>query len=393
MKKYNFDTIVDRRQSNSIKYDAIYNELPKDIEVLPMWIADMDFATPDFVLDGIRKRLEHPVMGYSIPGEDYYEAVTQWMEKRYHIQVNKEEIAYTPGIVSGIYKVVECLTEKGDGIVLLPPVYPPFSSIIENTERTKLEAPLQLHNGRFEIDFKVLEEQLSKAKALIWCHPHNPGGRVWSADEMIKVANLCHKYNVLIISDEIHADLTYPTHRHIPMATVSPEAALHTITFMAPSKAFNMPGIIGSQIYIQEPKLREKIFTYMEACGLGHGNAEGYTAITAAYTQGEEWLKECTEYIMANVAYVKQFLKEELPELEMIEPEASFLIFINFSKLGLQPNELMEFLVKEAGLLLNEGSTFGTGGEGWMRLNIGLPRQRLEAAMQQLKKAIVKKFR
>lgn len=388
MKKYNFDKFIDRHNTSCMKFDGIQDQLPPDVDVMPMWIADMDMPTPDFVLDAVRERLEHPVIGYSFPSKEYKEAIMNWMEKRYNMVVSEDEFCYTPGIVSGIYKVLQCITEKGDGVVICPPVYPPFAQVVRTSERKLLEAQLIEEDSRFYIDFDLLEEKIKEAKALIWCHPHNPGGRVWHEDEMIKVVNMCHKYGVYIISDEIHADHTFPPAKHTPMASVSPEAALWTITFMAPSKAFNMPGIVGSQLIINQPDLREKVFTYLENNGLNMGNACAYPAITAAYTKGEEWLEKVVEYIVGNVNFVEDYLNKHLPEVRMMRPEASFLIFLNFDELGLTDEQLHEFLITKAGLFLNPGTSFGSGGEGWMRLNIGLPREQLKKAMLRLTKAV-----
>lgn len=390
MKTYNIDADICRKNSGCTKYDAIAPFIPKGHEVIPLWIADMDFATPPFVLDAIRKRLEHPVLGYSIPTDEYKNAVINWMKNQYNMEVSPEEFCYTPGIVSGIYKLLQFLTDKTDGVLICPPVYPPFSAVIRNTERTLVEAPLKLENNRFEVDFDLLDEKLKSAKVMIWCHPHNPGGRVWSQEECAKVVKLCRKHNVMIICDEIHADLTFTPKKHQPMVLSCPEAAQCVITLQAPSKAFNMPGVVGSQLIVLEPELRQRLFPYLENSGLQIGNSCAFPAIASAYNNGKEWLDDTLRYIQDNIAYVREFLSSQLPMLEMIEPEASFLIFINFKALNLSDEELNRFLLEDAGVMLNPGITFGTGGEGWMRLNIGTTRKRLEQAMEQIKRAVDK---
>lgn len=379
---------IDRRGTGCTKFDGISAIIGDRTDVLPMWIADMDFATPDFVIDAVRKRLEHPVLGYSIPTDEYYEALQQWFEKKYHFRPQKEELCFTPGIVSGIFKILQCLTQEGDGVVLCPPVYHPFGQVIKGSRRRVVEAPLILQDNRFEIDYAALESALKEAKILIWCHPHNPGGRVWTKDELTAVAKLADKHGVYIISDEIHADLTFGQYQHIPFPVVCPEAKKWAISLMAPSKAFNMPGIIASQIYIANPELRHTIYEYLEYNCLNHANSTTYGAVAAAYLHGEKWLDEVIAYIQENIAFVREYLKEHLPQLSMIEPEASFLIFLNCRGLNMDDKALMDFFINKAHLLLNSGTMFGTGGEGFMRLNVGVPRSVLQEAMDNIRKAV-----
>lgn len=386
---YNFDQIIDRHHTNCTKYDG-YGHLESDYnDVLPLWIADMDFATPPFISEAIRKRLQHPVLGYTIAPDYYYEAIRHWFAYKYGFTPLREELEYTPGVVSGIYKLIECLTEKGDGIIIMPPVYFPFTSVIQGSNRKVIEAPLQIKNGRQEINWSALEEGFKRAKILLISHPHNPGGRVWHREELEQMAHLAKKNNALIISDEIHADLTFRGHTHVPFPAVSAEAAELSITLMAPSKAFNMPGVIGSHFYIKSEELREKVFSYMEANGLGHAACYTFDAITAAYSKGAEWSQQCIEYIEDNVAFVKEYLETRIPRIKMITPEASFLIFLDCRELNFKtPQELNQFFIKKAGLYLNDGASFGTGGAFFMRLNIASPRSIIEQAMQRLEKAV-----
>lgn len=389
MSKYNFDQLVDRRGTNCIKYDG-YGALQSDYEeIIPLWIADMDFATPPFIAEAIIKRLKHPVLGYTTVPNCYYESICQWFKSRYGYEPSRHEITYIPGVVSGIYKLLECLTEKGDKVLITPPVYHPFANVINNSCREVIEAPLVLKDERYEIDWDKLEWGFQNANVFILCHPHNPGGRVWQADELSKIASLAKQYNTVVISDEIHADLTHRAFKHIPFPSVSKEASEVAVTLMAPSKAFNMPGIIGSHLYIVDKKLREKVFGYMEGNGLTMGDCFTYDAITAAYRYGAEWLDQCIEYIEQNVNYVRDYIDKNIPKVNMITPDASFLIFLDCRALGFESTErLNEFFIQKAGLLLNDGSIFGSGGECFMRLNVGCPRQTLEEAMGRLSKAV-----
>lgn len=388
MKREDLNQVIDRKGTGCTKFDGIADVIGDRTDVLPMWIADMDFATPSFVIDAVKKRLEHPVLGYSIPTAEYYAALQQWFVKKYGFEPKKEELCFTPGIVSGIFKILQCLTQEGDGVALCPPVYHPFGQVIRGSRRRMVEAPLILKNNRFEIDFEALENALKEAKILIWCHPHNPGGRVWTREELEAVAKLADKYGVYIISDEIHADLTFKNFKHIPFPSVSPEARKWAISLMAPSKAFNMPGIIASQIYIADEKLRHTIYEYLEYNCLNHANSTTYGAVAAAYNHGEEWLDGVMDYIEDNIAFVRQYLKDHLPQLGMIEPEASFLIFLDCRGLGMDDKALTDFFINKAHLLLNPGTMFGTGGEGFMRLNVGVPRSVLQDAMDRIRKAV-----
>lgn len=389
MKKFNFDQVIDRKGTSCSKYDG-YGSYQSDYdEVLPLWIADMDFATPAPIGEAIRKRLEHPVLGYTVAPEKYYAALQSWFEKRYGFTPKAEELVYTPGVVSGIYKVIQCLTSEGDGIVITPPVYYPFFNVTNGSRRKLIEAPLIIQHHRMELDWEKLDEAMSQAKMMIISHPHNPGGRVWTLEELQRIADLARKHNIYIVSDEIHADLTFPEFKHIPFPRVSESARERTVALMAPSKAFNMPGVIGSHFYIIDNELRERIFQYMFINGLGHAACYTFDAITAAYTECGDWLDECLEYVKENVRFVEEYLEKRIPKIKMIKPEASFLIFLDCSELGFShPDDLHRFFIEKAGLYLDRGITFGTGGEQYMRLNVGESRSIIEEAMKRLEKAV-----
>lgn len=389
-KKFDFDKVIDRRGSFCTKFDG-YEEVvgSKYEQVLPLWIADMDFETPPAIKEAICKRLEHPVLGYSIAPPEYYETLQWWFAKRYGFTPRREELMYTPGVVAGLYKLVQLFTEKGDGITVMPPVYNPFANVILGSERRMVEAPLLIKGKRYEVDWERLREALQESKVMILCHPHNPGGRVWSLEELKRIASLAKEHNVLVFSDEIHADLTFKQFQHHPFPNVSDEARERSISLMAPSKAFNMPGVIASHFYIPCDELREKVENYMVTNGLAHAACYTYQAVIAAYREGGEWLEACLEYVGENINFTRNFLRERIPTIKMLEPEASFLIFLDCRDLGLCCHTaLNDFFTKEAGLYLNDGAMFGTGGDGFMRLNVGLPRSVLTEALERLEKAV-----
>lgn len=385
--KYNFDELIERRGTNAIKYDAM-KELWGREDLIPMWVADMDFRTPPFILEAIRRRLDHEVLGYTHPADSYYEAIIRWVDKRYGMKVERDDLHYIPGIVPGIHHAVCALTEKGDKIAIQPPVYHPFRQVIEGTGRVPVCAPLVLRDGRFCMDFDALRRALEGCKLFILCNPHNPGGVVWTQEELEEVSRICEACGVTVISDEIHADMVFAPHRHRPFATVTPWAREHTVTFMAPSKVFNMPGIIVSQAIVYNPELRERFYGYIDRNDLAMGNVFSYLAAEAAYTEGEEWLTQMLDYAQANIRLVDERLKECMPKIKAVLPEASFLIFLDCRELGFATQAKLEsFFVNEARLGLNNGSMFGDEGTGFMRLNVAAPRTVVEQALQQLEDA------
>ena len=387
---YDFDREIDRRGTHTAKYAATEGLTSDYDEIIPLWVADMDFETPAVIKEALIKSIsENPVLGYSVPPKAYIETLVEWFRSEYGVTVSPEELVYTPGVVAALYKLIECFTEKGDGVTILPPVYFPFADVIAGSGRRKVLAPLVIEDGRYYIDWARLEEALEESKVMIFCHPHNPGGRVWSEEELRKVASLAKKHGVTVFSDEIHADLTYHAFHHKPFVAISDEAREVGITIMAPSKFFNMPGVIGSHMYIPNPELREKAFGYFEANHLGSADCFTYDAVIAAYRHAADWAKAAVDYCEANVRFVKEYLQNELPEIGMIEPEASFLIFLDFRKCGFKTTaELSDFIVRKAGVLMNEGSTFGPGGEFFMRLNVGTSRSVLAEALRRLTKAL-----
>ncbi|HET9570756.1 MAG TPA: PatB family C-S lyase [Bacteroidales bacterium] len=385
-KTYDFDAIIDRKGSNCVKHDRVGKDFGTE-DVLPLWVADMDFATPDFVINAIRERCNHEVLGYPIVQEGWYTSIQKWLQKRYHWTVQKEEMGFVPGIVSGIAFTIQCFTQPGDNILIQTPVYPPFMFVPRHNDCKLLINELTLINGRFEIDFEDFEAKAADhCKMFILCSPHNPGGRIWTKQELSRMLEICEKHHVLVVTDEIHADLTLPGFKHFPAATLHPTAKI--ITLMAPSKTFNMAGLSSSFYVIQNKELRTKFIHFLNRAELSNGNIFAFVAPQAAYENGEDWLRQLSEYLQENVNYVDDFLKKNIPAIKACRPEASFLIWLDCRELGMDPKTLKNFFIYDARLALNPGPSFGQGGDGFMRLNIGCAREILREAMIRLKTAV-----
>jgi len=384
MNKYNFDKIIDREKTASVKYDLREAYFGK-ADVLPMWVADMDFETPDFIGKAVSKRAEHPVYGYSFRPESYFTAFTTWVEKRHQWPVKNEWVLFSPGIVPALNMATLAYTNPGDGILVQPPVYFPFFHAVTNHQRKLLENILVYKDGKYLVDFDDFERKAAKARMFFLSNPHNPVGRAWSREELEKMGEICLKNDVLIISDEIHGDLMLPGHKHIPMASLSDDIAAHTITCMAPSKTFNMAGLATSSVIISDRQLRTKFNRIMEGLHIGNGNLFGAVASEAAYKEGEEWLKELLQYVDNNFKLLEHFLRTELPVLKLVPAEATYLAWIDFSGTGLQDEEIKEKLIHEAGLGLSHGPLFGKGGEGFQRMNLATPKANVIEALNRLK--------
>ena len=388
MKQYNFDETIERRGTDCFKWDALQTFYGRG-DVTPMWVADMDFRSPDFVMEAIRKRCEHEVLGYTMPSNSYWQAVTEWLQKHYHIQTTKDSLHFIPGIVAGISYALLCLTQPGDKVLVTTPVYPPFLNLPKESGRTLVCSPLKITNGRFEIDFEDFEHKVDGCKLFIMSNPHNPAGTVWGTEVLRRLADICKRHNVIVISDEIHADLTLPGHKHVSYSTVSESAARHSITFMAPSKTFNIAGLGSSVCCITDATLRKRFFGWLDALGVAGGNIFAFTAAEAAFAHGEEWLQQMLEYLNENVQALYNFLKERMPKVKAVLPEASYLAWLDFSDYGFSHKELADRLLNEAKVALNDGTTFG--GDAYqccVRLNLGCPRKMLLDALERIAEAI-----
>jgi cystathionine beta-lyase len=333
--------------------------------------------------------VEHGIFGYVVPDEEYYNSIINWLRKRHNWTIEKQAISFVPGVVKGYAFAIDEFTDVNDRIIIQPPVYPPFKSITKGLDRVVVNNPLILENGQYRMDFDNLRE-LAKTgcKMLILCNPHNPAGRVWSKEELHELAEICFDNDILVISDEIHSDLALPGYKHTPFATVSDKAAKNNITLMAPSKTFNIAGIVSSFAVVENREIRKRYFHYLNARQLGEGTIFGYLASQYAYSQGEEWLNQAIEYIQKNIDFVDKYLQKNIPQIKVVMPEASFLIWLDCRELNLTQKELENLFIHKAKLGLNSGKIFGKEGEGFMRLNVGCPRSTIEKALDNLKKAV-----
>ncbi len=367
MKKYNFNEIVLRKGTYCVKHDMTPEVFGTD-DLLPMWVADMDFKTPDFIMEAIRKRCEHEVLGYTFAPDGYKMAVLNWFQKRYGIATKWNRMRFVPGIVQGIAFVLQAFTRPGDKVLITTPVYPPFINVPHRTGRVFVSSPLII------FEFEDLERKAEGCKVMILSNPHNPGGTVWTKEELSQVADICLRKGVLVISDEIHADLTYPQFHHTSFATVSEAAERNSITFFAPSKTFNIAGLHSSVSYVPDEGIRKEFYGFLDHNELSLGNIFGYYAAEAAFAHGEEWLQQLLEYLQGNIDAAEQFLKENCPEITFMRPQASFLLWMDFRKWNLPQKDLERKLIYDAKIGLNNGTDFGPEGAGFMRMNIGTNR-------------------
>lgn len=393
MSRYNFDEIIERRGTGAIKVEAL-EERYGDSSLIPMWVADMDFKSPPAIAEAIVDRARHGVFGYTKPSQAYYDSIINWVEGYHDWKIKQEWISFIPGIVKGLAFTVDCFTDKGDEVIIQPPVYHPFRIVPTLHHRTVVGNPLILTSDQYKMDLESLKGLISPStKMLILCNPHNPGGRVWTRQELIDIADICYDRNVLVISDEIHSDLAFAPNKHIPFASVSEKAAQNSITFMAPSKTFNIAGIVSSYSIIPNDKLREKFHAFLASSELDAGHIFAYLAAQTAYNEGKDWLEEVKDYLWNNIEFVDNYLKKNIPQIKAMLPEASFLIWLDCRELNISQEELVSLFVNEAKLALNDGTIFGEGGEGFMRLNVGTPKANVEKAMDNLKKAIELKIK
>jgi cystathionine beta-lyase len=385
---WNFDDPVKREGTNCIKYDR-REEIFGRKDIIPMWVADMDFNTPDFITEALRDRLKHEIYGYSFRPQEYYSSIIEWTKSRHNWSLEKEWIIFTPGIVPALNFCTLAFTRPGDSIIVQPPVYFPFFSAVLAHGRTLIYNRLREQDGRWTMDFDALAKSIDeKTRMIIISNPHNPAGRVWSPEELKELAEICLKKNILILSDEIHCDLVLPGFKHTPVATLSDEIANNTITCIAPSKTFNLAGLSTSDVIISNPALRKSFNRIVDNLHISGGNIFGTAASIAAYTYGHKWLDELMEYLDRNADFVEDYCKKMIPEIVPAEPEATYMIWLDCRKLGMSGKELQNFFVHRAGIGMNEGSTFGPGGEGFMRMNLGTTHQTVRKAMEQVEKAV-----
>lgn len=392
MKTYDFDKITERKGTGAIKTDALGKVYGKD-DLIPLWVADMDFETPDFIVEALKKRMEHPVFGYTALPDNYWETVSRWIEERHGWKTQCSWMTFIPGIVKGIGMAVNALLEKDAKVIIQPPVYHPFRLIPQKNGREVVFNPLrQTPEGTYEMDFENLEAVCDeRCRMLILSNPHNPAGIVWSRETLERLAEFCHSRKIIVVSDEIHCDMALFGNRHIPFASVSEKAAQCSITFGAPSKTFNIAGIVSSYAIVPDEKLRERFFRWLEASELSAAHLFAPIATMAAFNHGEEWRQQMISYIEGNIRFIEDFCAENLPQIKPLRPQASFLVWLDCRGLGLGHDDLIDLFVNKAGLALNDGAMFSPGGEGFMRLNVGTSRKILEQAMNRLQMTYPKK--
>ncbi|MEH6944227.1 MalY/PatB family protein [Bacillus sp. JJ722] len=388
MSSYNFDQTINRKNTSSLKWDFVEERYgAKDL--LPMWVADMDFVSPDEVTKALVKRAQHPVYGYTSTTDSVYDSVINWMKTQYNWGIQKEAITFSAGVVAGFTAAILALSDPGDKVLIHTPVYTPFFDTIKNNDRELLQSPLRYIDETMQINFEDFEEQLKQGvKLFLFCNPHNPGGKVWSKEDLIKIGELCLKYNVVILSDEIHADLCLPGYTHYPIASLSPELAQMTVTFMAPSKTFNVAGIQASIIITENQKLLNKIQTTQHKIGFHGLNLFAIEVIQASYNHGKVWLEELIQYIQQHVETVQMFIKKELPEVKVMVPEASYLVWLDCRALGFSDSELKSKLIEKGKIAISPGMMYGPGGEGFIRLNIGCTNDTLQEGLKRIKQAL-----
>jgi len=382
---YDFNKSIPRENTECVKYDLRKEIFGKE-DVIPMWVADMDFEVPDFITKALAERVSNPIYGYTYMSEAYYNAIINWLKTRHSWNIQKDWIRFTPGVVPGINFAIHAFTQEEDGIIIQPPVYFPFANSVKENNRRIIENQLILKNGRYSIDFNDLEKKAKEAKMILLSSPHNPVGRCWNREELQTMAEICVRNNVIIISDEIHNDLIIPGYEHTPTAILSEEIAEMTVTFMAPSKTFNLAGLSTSSAIIKNKTLREKFVKFCNRIHISYGNLFGNVATIAAYEKGGPWVDQLMEYVKGNFDYLYSFVKTELPALDVVEMEATYLAWIDFRKTGMTDQEIKKKLIFEANLGLSPGNAFGPGGEGFQRMNLAVPRKTIKTACDSLKK-------
>lgn len=387
--KYDFNKIINRNNTKSLKYDfAKERNMPEDL--LPLWVADMDFQTSPEIIEALNKAVSHGIYGYSEGKEEYFDAVYNWYNDNFNWQVKKEWLIKTPGVVFAIVLAINALTNEGDSVLIQNPVYYPFTEVIIDNNRKLVNNSLVRNGKKYEINFEDFEKKIieNNVKLFILCSPHNPVGRVWKKWELEKIGDICLKHNVKIVSDEIHSDFVYPENKHIVFSSLDEKYQNITITCTAPTKTFNLAGLQISNIFIPNLEIRKKVLKQLDRVGYSQVNLMGLIACEAAYKYGRQWLNELKEYLLDNLNFLRDYLETNIPQIKLIEPEGTYLIWLDCSALGLEDKELEKFIVEEAKLWLDSGYIFGKEGEGFQRINIACPRETLKKALEQLKEAV-----
>jgi len=389
MRQYNFDEIIDRRNTDSLKFDcASLRGMPEG--TLPLWVADMDFRAPDCVTAALQKCVDHGIFGYSEVKDGYAETVAGWFASRFGWKPEISWLVKTPGVVYALAMAVRALTEPGQSILIQPPVYYPFYSVVRDNGRVLAENELLYSNGRYSIDFEDFERKITEnnVRMFILCSPHNPVGRVWTREELRELGRICREHGVFVVSDEIHCDFAFPGHEHSVFLQANPELAAQTIVCTAPSKSFNIAGLQISNIWIPDEGIRAKFSKEIDASGYSQLNIMGLAACRAAYAEGGPWLEQCSAYMRANLDYLREFLRERIPGIRLVEPEGTYFAWLDCSGLGLTRGELNDLIIKRAKLWLDAGHIFGERSEQFQRVVLACPRSTLRQALEQLERAV-----
>ncbi len=389
-KNLNFDEVIERKNTDCLKYDfAVKRGKPEN--VLPLWVADMDFKTSSIILDKIKERVEHGIFGYTEIGESYFDSVYEWFKKRHNWEISRKWLVKTPGVVFALAMAVKAYTEKDDRILIQQPVYYPFSEVIADNGRNIVSNDLVYRNdGKYHIDFEDFENKIiqNNVKLFILCSPHNPVGRVWKREELIKMGEICLKHNVIVVSDEIHSDFVFGDNKHFVFAGLKKEFEDISVICTSPAKTFNLAGLQISNIFIPNSNLRYKFKKEIYGAGYSQLNTIGLTACEAAYRYGGVWYEKMLEYVGKNILFVKEYLQSELPQIKMIDIEGTYLVWLDFKELGLSEKERENLIVNKAGLWLDSGAIFGKCGEGFERINVACPKITLKKALDKLKTAV-----
>lgn len=387
--KYDFSQVIERNNTLSIKYDFA-KERKKPSDLLSLWVADMDFPVAQEIKDALIERCNHGIFGYSEVKTPYYEVIAKWYQEKFNWSTKKQWLVKTPGVVAAIANAIRAFTNIGDAVLIQKPVYYPFFLTIEDNQRKVVNNSLVYKNGRYEMDFVDFEEKIisHKVKLFVLCSPHNPVGRVWNKEELVKIGDICLKHKVIVVADEIHADFVYHGHQHQVFANLKTDYQEITVTCTAPSKTFNIAGLQVSNIFIANENLRKKFKQELKKTANADINVMGLIACQAAYSQGEDWLRQVKIYIAENLEYVKNFLRDNLPQVKLVEPEGTYLLWLDFRELNLTEEELEDLIINKAKLWLDGGTMFGTEGVGFQRINIACPQKILIQAFTQLKEAL-----
>ena len=387
--KYDFSQVIERNNTLSIKYDFA-KERKKPNGLLSLWVADMDFPVAQEIKDALIERCNHGIFGYSEVKTPYYEVIAKWYQEKFNWSTKKQWLVKTPGVVAAIANAIRAFTNIGDAVLIQKPVYYPFFLTIEDNQRKVVNNSLVYKNGRYEMDFVDFEEKIisHKVKLFVLCSPHNPVGRVWNKEELLKLGDICLKHKVIVVADEIHADFVYHGHQHQVFANLKTDYQEITVTCTAPSKTFNIAGLQVSNIFIANENLRKKFKPELKKTANADINVMGLIACQAAYSQGEDWLRQVKIYIAENLEYVKTFLRDNLPQVKLVEPEGTYLLWLDFRELNLTEEELEDLIINKAKLWLDGGTMFGTEGVGFQRINIACPQKILIQAFTQLKEAL-----